>query len=44
MTAKNMKFTEHFWNSYGFGFIKKYECTKKLKYLILLPEKKFPVK
>ena len=31
MTVKNMTFTEHFWNSYGFGFIKKYEYTKKIK-------------
>jgi len=40
MTAKT--FTEDFWNSYGFGFIKKYEYTKKLKYLIFVTRKKVP--
>jgi len=28
MTAKNMTFTEDFWDNYGFGFVKKYEYTK----------------
>jgi len=42
MTVKNMTFTEHFWNSYRFGFIKKYKYTKKIKISHFVTWKKVP--
>jgi len=37
-----MTFTDNFWNSYGFGFIKKYEYTKKIKISDFVTWKKVP--